>query len=135
MENGVVMSIGTRLSRRSLMAGAAGIMVGAGMRPRILRAAADETQLVAAPGRAAIAGPDFPDTAVWSYNAAVPGPELRLRQGERLRVVLENRLKQDTTIHWHGVRVPNAMDGVPDLTQPSIAPGTSFVYEFSPPDA
>ena len=135
MENGVVMSNGMRLSRRSLLAGAASVIVGAAMRPRILRAAADETRLMAAPGRAAIAGPDFPDTAVWTYNGTVPGPELRLRQGERLRVVLENRLKQDTTIHWHGVRVPNAMDGVPDLTQPSIAPGASFVYEFPVPDA
>src|SRR6266568_1719023 len=137
MENGVVMSIGTRLSRRSLLTGAAGIMVGTAMRPRIVRAAgtAGETRLMAAPSRAAIVGPDFPDTAVWSYNGAVPGPEIRLRQGERLRVVVENRLEQDTTIHWHGVRVPNAMDGVPDLTQPAIAPGASFVYEFPVPDA
>jgi FtsP/CotA-like multicopper oxidase with cupredoxin domain len=50
-------------------------------------------------------------------------------------MIIENRLDQDTTVHWHGIRLPNAMDGVPGLTQPPIKPGESFVYEFSPPDA
>jgi FtsP/CotA-like multicopper oxidase with cupredoxin domain len=72
---------------------------------------------------------------VWSYNGAVPGPEIRVRQGERLRITVENQLAEETTVHWHGVRVPNAMDGVPQLTQKPIAPGESFVYEFDVPDA
>ncbi len=72
---------------------------------------------------------------VWAYNGTVPGPTLRLRLGETLRVNFTNRLPQETTIHWHGVRVPNAMDGVPHATQPPIAPGESFVYEFTPKDA
>jgi FtsP/CotA-like multicopper oxidase with cupredoxin domain len=133
----VVMSIARILSRRSLLAGAGSVAVGATLVPRALRAAAgaDGIQLTAAPGRAAIAGSDHPETAIWCYNGTLPGPEIRLRQSERLRVVVENQLKQDTTIHWHGVRVPNAMDGAPDLTQPSIAPGNSFVYEFPVPDA
>lgn len=71
----------------------------------------------------------------WTYNGTVPGPEIRARQGERLRVNVVNRLDQPTTVHWHGVRVPNAMDGVPHLTQPPIAPGERFVYEFDLPDA
>ncbi len=58
-----------------------------------------------------------------------------MRQGERLRVVVENRLGEETTVHWHGLRVPNPMDGVPDLTQPPIAPGDEFIYEFDAPDA
>src|SRR5688572_13140542 len=66
----------------------------------------------------ALVGAGHPRTAVWSYNGSVPGPELRFRQGERLRIEAENRLNVTTTIHWHGVRVPNAMDGVPNLTQP-----------------
>jgi len=72
---------------------------------------------------------------VWSYNGAVPGPEIRVRQGERLRIMVENQLAEETTVHWHGLRVPNAMDGVPHLTQKPIAPGESFVYEFDVPDA
>jgi FtsP/CotA-like multicopper oxidase with cupredoxin domain len=65
----------------------------------------------------------------------VPGPALRLRQGEPARIVVENRLAEDTTVHWHGIRVPNAMDGVPGLTQSPIKPGQTFTYEFTPPDA
>ena len=130
------MVIGRTMSRRSVLTGASGVILGATLTPRMLRAAdPDARQLVAAPGRASIAGADYPETAVWAYNDAVPGPEIRLRQGERLRAIVENRLKQDTTVHWHGVRVPNAMDGVPDLTQPSIKPGESFVYDFPVPDA
>lgn len=66
----------------------------------------------------------------WTYNGAVPGPELRVTAGDTLRVVLTNELPEPTTIHWHGVPVPFAMDGVPDLTQPAVAPGTTFTYEF-----
>jgi len=73
--------------------------------------------------------------AVWAYNGQVPGPILRVRVGERLRVEFTNGLTEDTTVHWHGVRVPNAMDGVPGLTQEPVHPGESFVYEFVPKDA
>lgn len=72
---------------------------------------------------------------VWAYNGQVPGPTLRIRLGETLRVRFTNRLPQPSTIHWHGVRVPNAMDGVPHVTQPPVLPGESFVYEFTPKDA
>ena len=72
---------------------------------------------------------------VWAYNGQVPGPELRIRLGETLRVRFTNRLPQPTTIHWHGVRVPNGMDGVPSVTQPPVEPGATFVYEFTPKDA
>jgi FtsP/CotA-like multicopper oxidase with cupredoxin domain len=72
---------------------------------------------------------------VWAYNGQVPGPTLRVRLGDTVRVRFQNRLPQPTTIHWHGVRVPNGMDGVPNLTQPPIEPGGSFVYEFTPKDA
>ncbi|HZN26575.1 MAG TPA: multicopper oxidase domain-containing protein, partial [Burkholderiales bacterium] len=70
-------------------------------------------------------------TGVWAYNGSVPGPVLRARQGDRLRVEVENRLDEATTVHWHGIRVPNAMDGVPLITQPPIEPGERFVYEFA----
>lgn len=74
-------------------------------------------------------------TAVWAYNGSVPGPEIRVRQGDRLQVAFENNLKEETTVHWHGVRTPNAMDGVPHLTQKPIAPGARFTYEFDAVDA
>jgi len=73
--------------------------------------------------------------SVWAYNEQVPGPVLRVRLGESVRVVLHNELPQPTTIHWHGVRVPNAMDGVPGVTQPPVPPGGSFTYQFTPKDA
>jgi FtsP/CotA-like multicopper oxidase with cupredoxin domain len=65
-----------------------------------------------------------------AYNGRVPGPEIRLKEGERVRIVLKNSLAEPTTIHWHGVDVPNAMDGVPQITQKPVQPGETFVYEF-----
>jgi len=64
------------------------------------------------------------------YNGQIPGPELRLREGERVRIVLKNALPEPTTIHWHGVDVPNSMDGVPGITQKPVQPGETFTYEF-----
>ena len=66
----------------------------------------------------------------WTFNRQVPGPTLRVREGERVRIVVENRLPEGTTAHWHGLEVPNSMDGVPGISQEPIAPGDSFVYEF-----
>ncbi len=65
-----------------------------------------------------------------TYNGQVPGPTLRLREGERVRVTLRNELVEPTTVHWHSVNVPNPMDGVPGITQAPVPPGSTFVYEF-----
>jgi FtsP/CotA-like multicopper oxidase with cupredoxin domain len=65
-----------------------------------------------------------------AYNGQIPGPELRLKEGERVRIVLKNALPEPTTIHWHGVDIPNAMDGVPGITQKPVQPGETFIYEF-----
>lgn len=98
--------------------------------------AAGARSIRAHPAFAALVGVPHLDTPVWTYGGTVPGPELRLKQGERLRVELENGLPEDTTVHWHGIRLPNAMDGVPHLTQPPIkANGGRFLYEFDLPDA
>jgi FtsP/CotA-like multicopper oxidase with cupredoxin domain len=89
-----------------------------------------------APARQALVGAGNPVTPVWAYDGTVPGPELRYRQGERLRIEVENALDVETTVHWHGIRLPNGMDGVPHLTQPPIAAqGGRFLYEFDLPDA
>jgi FtsP/CotA-like multicopper oxidase with cupredoxin domain len=68
--------------------------------------------------------------ASYAYNGQVPGPELRVTEGDRVRVVLTNRMDESTAIHFHGQRTPNKMDGVPFITQPPIKPGESFAYEF-----
>jgi FtsP/CotA-like multicopper oxidase with cupredoxin domain len=67
----------------------------------------------------------------FTYNGTVPGPMIRVTEGDRVRIVVKNELPEPTTIHWHGVEVPNAMDGVPFVTQNPIQPGESFTYEFT----
>jgi FtsP/CotA-like multicopper oxidase with cupredoxin domain len=71
----------------------------------------------------------------WGFNGTVPGPTLRLRRGERLRVAFRNQLPAASAVHWHGIRVPNAMDGVPYVTQDPVPPGGEFAYEFTVPDS
>ncbi len=73
--------------------------------------------------------------ATWTYGGALPGREVRLQQGKGVRIRVDNALPEPTSIHWHGVRLRNPADGVPGLTQPEIAPGASFMYDFTPPDA
>src|SRR5581483_2818762 len=75
----------------------------------------------------------LPGTTVraWTYNGQLPGPELRVTEGDLVRVTLVNQLPVPTTLHWHGVDVPNAMDGVPGLTQEAVPPGGTFTYEFT----
>ncbi len=92
-------------------------------------------ELVAAPASARLVGDLAGPTPVWAFNGTVPGPLLRLKRDEVLDVELVNRLPDPTTIHWHGLRVPNAMDGVPHLTQPPVEPGGRFRYRFACPDS
>jgi FtsP/CotA-like multicopper oxidase with cupredoxin domain len=70
----------------------------------------------------------------WTYNATVPGPELRVSAGDTIRVKLVNQLPEATTIHWHGVPVPNGMDGVPGISAPVVPRGGQFTYEFPAPE-
>ncbi|QRM34698.1 multicopper oxidase family protein [Microvirga sp. VF16] len=125
------------LSRRSILAGSAGLALATAL-PRGARAlvpALKEYRLNAAPAQVPLVGASRAETQVWAYHGQVPGPEIRVRQGERVRVLIENRLPEETTVHWHGVRVPNPMDGVPQLTQPPIGVGETFAYEFDCLDA
>jgi FtsP/CotA-like multicopper oxidase with cupredoxin domain len=66
----------------------------------------------------------------WAYNGQVPGPWIKVDVGDKVRLVLDNQLPQSTVVHFHGIDVPNSMDGVPDVTQPPVKPGTKFAYEF-----
>ena len=67
---------------------------------------------------------------LWGYNGQSPGPTIEVVEGDKVRIFVTNRLPEHTTIHWHGQRLPNGMDGVGGLTQPQIKPGQTYVYEF-----
>ncbi len=68
---------------------------------------------------------------VWGYNGSVPGPTIEVTDGDRVRILFENRLPEPTTVHWHGLEVPIEMDGVPAISQPEVEPGGRFTYEFT----
>ncbi len=68
---------------------------------------------------------------LWGYNGQSPGPTIECVEGDKVRIFVTNKLPEHTTIHWHGMLVPNGMDGVGGLTQPHIKPGKTFVYEFA----
>src|SRR5258706_9856028 len=67
---------------------------------------------------------------LWGYNGQSPGPTIEAVEGDKVRIFVTNKLPEHTTIHWHGQRLPNGMDGVGGLSQPHIKPGQTFVYEF-----
>ena len=69
--------------------------------------------------------------ATYAYNGMIPGPSIRANRGDRVKIVLHNALPESTTIHFHGLTVPNSMDGVPFLTQPPVEPGQTFTYSFT----
>ncbi len=98
-------------------------------------AGAAQTRLIAQPVQQVLLPPGNGPTQLLGFNGSVPGPEVRVGQGERLSVAFENRLQQGSAVHWHGIRLPNPMDGVPGLTQDPVAPGEAFDYGFVAPDA
>ena len=75
----------------------------------------------------------FPGKVVnlWGYNGSAPGPTIQAKQGDRVRIIVDNHLPEPTSMHWHGFDIPNDMDGVPGLTQEAIPPGGRYVYEFT----
>lgn len=127
-----------RVSRRALLVGGAASLITAKLGSA---AWSEETgseklfRLGASPDSVSLVNDPSRRTDVWCYNGTVPGPTIRVRQGDLIRVIVENELEEDTTVHWHGMRVPNAMDGVPHLTQKPISPRKSFVYAFKAVDA
>ena len=87
---------------------------------------AEEIQWEVEPGR---------KVKAWAYNGQVPGPQIRVREGDRVRVNLTNDLPESTAIHFHGLELPNDQDGVPFITQPPVKPGERYSYEFTVPNA
>lgn len=89
---------------------------------KVFELTASELQWETEPGKRVLA---------WAYNGQVPGPQIRVTEGDRVRVILRNELSESTAIHWHGLIVPNSQDGVPYLTQPPVKPGETYTYEFT----
>ena len=96
--------------------------------PWRMNAGIKEFHLVAEPAVREMA-PGF-KAHLWGYNGQSPGPTIEVVEGDRVRIFVTNKLPERTSIHWHGQRLPNGMDGVAGLTQPAIEPGKTFVYEF-----
>ena len=119
----------TKLTRRTLVMSAAAASVAPGFAwaaPQSLRAEPATLQILPEGENA---------TALWGFNGMSPGPELRFRQGDRAAIRFENATDQPSSVHWHGIRLKNAMDGVPGLTQPLVQPGDGYDYTFNLPDA
>ncbi|WP_289040959.1 multicopper oxidase family protein [uncultured Aliiroseovarius sp.] len=99
------------------------------------------TRLSAAPSELVLAPQEIKarfrgqDVSMLGFNGGLPGPEIRVRQGQNVQIILENRLDEGALVHWHGLRVPNRMDGVNVLTQDVVIPGDSYRYQFGVPDA
>ena len=97
--------------------------------PWRMRAGVKEFHLVAEPVEREIA-PGM-KAHLWGYNGQSPGPTIEVVEGDRVRIFVTNKLPENTSIHWHGQRLPNGMDGVAGLNQPPIKPGQTYVYEFA----
>jgi FtsP/CotA-like multicopper oxidase with cupredoxin domain len=121
------------MRRAELMRGAAAGIAAVALAPRGGRAAAGDVvdyALTAAPRLFAPAA--GVKAHALAYNGLLPGPVLRVRHGQRVRVRYLNRTGEPTTVHWHGMILPNAMDGAAGITQPAVPDGGSFLYEFAP---
>ncbi len=98
-------------------------------------AAAHRFELTARPGSANLLEDGSAKTAIWGFDGKVPGPVLRVKRNQPVTIAVHNKLDQPTSVHWHGIRIDNAMDGVAGLTQEPIAPNHTFEYRFTAPDA
>ena len=124
------------LTRRTFLTTSAATALTGFLKPLPTAAvSSNHYQLNAAVGVAHLVGDPHPKTPVWCFNGQVPGQAIRVRQNERVKITVENNLPEETTVHWHGIRVRNEMDGVPHLTQKPIAPGETFDYLIDVPDA
>ncbi len=122
------------LSRRHFL-GTAAASAMAGLPQNLLAANGAYLPIEARVADVQLAPPSYPQTEIWGYDGRMPGPEIRLPQGQRVQRTLQNNLPQATSIHWHGIRSDNAMDGVAGLTQEAVAIGANFDYDFQVPDA
>ncbi len=125
------------MQRREFLQAAIGGGLATGFMPALHAnaVATPVVDLIAAPAQAMLRAGQAQATRVLAYNGSVPGPVLRLPRGRETRIRLRNALDAPTTVHWHGLRIDNAMDGVPGMTQDPVPPGGEFEYRLNPPDA
>ena len=125
--------------RRFLLATAGALAAPAVLRTRAAWAEPAPPVLRAAPSTAQLVPPQYGATDVWAYGSdgetsSIPGPMIRVKAGERVQRRFRNDLPQTSAVHWHGIRLNNAMDGAAGLTQEPVAPGATFDYDFIAPD-
>ena len=123
------------VTRRQFVSGLSSLPVLAALPLQSAASGLSRYQLIAAPSDYLLGGPDRPGSDLMLYNGQTPGPVLSAHKGDVLEVEFVNQLDQPTTIHWHGIRNLNEMDGVPDLTQAAVEPGERFTYRFPLNDA
>ena len=123
--------------RNFLKAGAAGLLGSALVKSPVTMAALESKafQLTASNGKFKFGPDQAMATQVMFYNQSIPGPVIRIPQGRESTIRFENALDEPSSVHWHGLRIDNAMDGVPGMTQEPVLPGQTFDYRLTPPDA
>ena len=123
------------LTRRKLLQGGAALGAAA-LSPRVGLAQNEGfTSITARPASMQLAPDGYAETDVWGYEGLTPGPTIRAAKGARVQRQFINELPQGSSIHWHGIRIDNTMDGVSGLTQDAVVPGQTFDYDFVVPDA
>jgi len=123
-----------RATRRAFLQSALAGMGMVALAPRAVLAAAKPVALRAAMSEQAIRA-EGPRSEIWGFNGTSPGPVLRFREGDEAWIRVTNAIARPTAVHWHGIRVPNAMDGVPHVTQAPVPDGGTFDYRFRVQDA
>lgn len=126
------------MTRREILASATAggvLFAGRSLQPLPAFAKPGPMVLEAMPGMAKLQDEVQSMTPIWGYGGNVPGPVIRVKRGGEVWVKFRNNLPQPSTIHWHGIRIDNTMDGVAHLTQMAVPPGETFDYRFTVPDA
>ncbi len=119
-----------QIKRRDFMA----VTAGACVLPHVA-SGRNITTIAAKPSEMQLAPANYPPTKIWGFDGTTPGPQIRVAQGEMVERRVLNELPEPTAVHWHGIRIENAMDGVPGFTQSAIEPGDTFDYSFRVRDA
>ena len=122
-------------TRRDVLRLGGALGAGAAMPFPVLGQTSEMVVLTAQPAKLQLAPAGYSETEIWGYDGRMPGPTIRVQQGDRVRRQLVNNLPQATSVHWHGIRIDNAMDGVAGLTQEAVPSGGKFDYDFEAPDA
>ncbi|MCA0871413.1 multicopper oxidase family protein [Seohaeicola saemankumensis] len=122
-------------TRREFLKLGSSAAIGALIPSGLLASAQSPVTLTALPANVQLAPTGYPKTEIWGFDGTTPGTLIRVKQGETVRRRFVNNLPEASSVHWHGLRLENAMDGVAGLTQEAVPPGESFDYAFNAKDA